>query len=295
MNTNDDKRRDNHAPANIAVPEALKNLHPRVTGWFAQHKREQIERAHENKKYKGEFWRPSKAPLGDLTERDLYRFKVTSAVFAAVEKAGGKIEGAPISGKVAFLISGRRVECSIVEKMKQSLRRPEDRTKWTAYPEHHQSGLTSSGFLRVAITTYIRRNVPEWVETSKTTIFDYLPQIVSTIMEAGPILLEWERERAEESRRRQEESAKREERLRLKELEERRWTRFREAAANWEERTALVIFIAELQHRLEGDGDLQVGARLLSEWIAWAQDKADRLDPLRSGLSEFFGTISGAS
>ena len=38
-------------------------------------------------------------------------------------------------------------------------------TKWTAYPEFHQNELTSSGFLRVTITTYLRGGTKEWVET----------------------------------------------------------------------------------------------------------------------------------
>jgi hypothetical protein len=50
----------------------------------------------------------------------LYRFRATSAIFYAVEKAGGTIEKSPASGKVTFLIDGHQVECSIVEKMVQS-------------------------------------------------------------------------------------------------------------------------------------------------------------------------------
>lgn len=43
------------------------------------------------------------------------------------------------------LVGGRKVECSIVEKMVKPLSRPEgDAAKWTAYPGHHQTGLQSS-------------------------------------------------------------------------------------------------------------------------------------------------------
>jgi hypothetical protein len=53
-------------------------------------------------------------------------------------------------GKSRSLIAGEKIECSIVEKMRQSLLVPrEEGTKWTAYPEFHQNALTSSGFLRV--------------------------------------------------------------------------------------------------------------------------------------------------
>jgi hypothetical protein len=58
--------------------------------------------------------------IPNLTERDLYRFRATSAIFYAVEKAGGTIEKSSVSGEVTFLIDGHRVECSIIEKMVQS-------------------------------------------------------------------------------------------------------------------------------------------------------------------------------
>jgi hypothetical protein len=103
--------------------------------------------------------------IPDLTERDLYRFRATSAIFCAVEKAGGTIEKSSTSGKVTFLIDGHQVECSIVEKMVQSLKQWEEQRKWTAFTEYCKSGLDSSGFLRVSITTYLQGRRPEWVES----------------------------------------------------------------------------------------------------------------------------------
>lgn len=137
------------AVSGIVVPDTLDNLHPRVRAWLDQHKREQKEREQENKKRRREAWDWTRPLLDDLTERDLYRFRVTSAIFTAAEKAGARIENAPITGKVTFVVSGHKVECSIVEKMVKPLMRPQgDAAKWTAYAGHHQSGLQSSGFLR---------------------------------------------------------------------------------------------------------------------------------------------------
>ncbi len=243
------------AVGKIAVPETLDDLHPKVKAWIAQHKREQKEREQENKRRRRDLWGWTRPLLDDPTERDLYRFRVTSAVFKAVEKAGGKIGEAPITGKVTFLVSGQKIECSIVEKMLKPLKRPEgDAAKWTAYPEHHQSGLQSSGFLRVTITTYLPGKQPQWIETPKKKIADWLPEIVGAIIGAGPILVERLREQEESARRYREEEARRYERRRLKEIDERRWTQFREGAADWEERTRLLAFVAELQRRLEAEG-----------------------------------------
>jgi hypothetical protein len=270
--------------AEIVVPETLEGLHPKVNGWFAEHRREQKEREQENRRHKNDPWAWI-SPLEELTHRDLYRFRVSSAIFKAVEKAGGKVENAPITGKVSFLVSGQRIECSIVEKMLKPIgRRSGDTATWTAYPEHHQAGLQSSGFLRVSITTYLPGKQPQWIEAPDKKMADMLPEIVGAIVGAGSRLIELQREREEDARRHREEQARRLEQQRLKEIDDRSWAKFREQAADWEERGRLLAFVAELQRRLETEGDLQIGDRSLREWIAWAYAKIAELDPLRDGL-----------
>src|SRR5690606_34643383 len=129
--------------------------------------------------------------------------RVSGAIFTALEKAGGKIETAPMIGKIVFLIAGHKVECSIVEKMMKSLKPREQTRTWTAYPDHHQAGLESSGYLRVAITTYVDGK-PQWIETDKKKIGDMLPEIIGGIVATGPILEEMQRKHQEWERQRQE-------------------------------------------------------------------------------------------
>jgi hypothetical protein len=151
----------------VTIPETLESLHPKVNAWLTQHRNERADRERENKKQIRDVWSRTTPLIPDLTVRDLYRFRVTSAIFKAVEGAGGKIDTALINGKVAFLIGGEKVECSIVEKMMQAFLAPkENPLKWTAYPDHHQSGLTSSGFLRVTITTYLPYGTKQWIEAT---------------------------------------------------------------------------------------------------------------------------------
>lgn len=274
----------------ITVPETMDDLHPRVKAWLAEHKKEQREREIENRRNKRElFW--SRSPLPDLTERDLYRFRVSSAIFRAVEKAGGKVDATPINGRVSFLIDGHKVECNIVEKLVKSLKPREQTRGWTAYPDHHQSGLASSGFLRVAFTTYVLGK-PQWIETDKKKIADILPDIVGAIMAAGPTLEQQRIEREETRRRHEEEQARRYEAQRLREIDDKQWKRFREFAENWEERSKLLAFIAELETRREAEGDVVVADRPLTEWIDWARARADALDPFAEGAAGMFRTIS---
>ena len=223
------------------------------------------------------------------------RFRVTSALLKAVEAAGGYVESAIITGKVTFLIAGEKIECSVAEKMRQSLLVPrEEGTKWTAYPEFHQNGLTSSGFVRVTITTYLRGGIKEWVETSTKKMSALMPEIVGRIMAGGPILIEWERERKEEARKREEEQQRRQELQRLKQRDEQRWRQFCAFATDWQVRTRLLTFLAEIENRSHTEANATIAEQQLSEWIAWAQQKIVSLDPFREDLTGLFQEISAS-
>jgi hypothetical protein len=277
--------------ADIVVPDNLDALHPRVQAWITDHTKRQKERDQENKRRRHDHrWTPP--IIRDLTERDLYRFRVTSAIFFGVERAGGKIEKSPIVGKITFSIDGHNVECSIVEKMVKSLKQRDEQQNWTAYPDHHQSGLESSGYLRVSITTYLAGRQPQWIETNKTKISKLLPDIVGAIIAAGPILEQAKREREEQQKRHREEEARRYEARRLREIEEKRWIRFQEFSSNWDERAKLLRFLTEIEARLVADGDVVVEGRLLSDWVSWATGRAEALNPLKAGPASMFAAIS---
>jgi len=276
--------------ADLVVPTNVNALHPRVRAWFAEHAKMRKKYDEENKIQGIRLW--SLYTVNDLTERDLYRFRATSAIFSGVERAGGKIVKSPINGKVTFSVDGHNVECSIVEKMVRSLRQYDERRSWTAFPNDHQSGLDSSGFLRVTITTFLPGRQPQWIETDKANISELLPNIVGAIIAAGPILAQVEREREESEKRSREEQARRYEARRLRELEERRWSRFRKLFSDWEERARLLSFLTEIEERFLSEGDVIVDGRPLSNWISWAKDRTDALDPLEEGAAAMFATIS---
>jgi hypothetical protein len=275
----------------VLVPESNDKLHPRVQAWIADHKKRQKERELESRNRRRDIgWASPSIP--DLTERDLYRFRATSAILCAVEKAGGAIEKSPAIGKVTFLISGHQVECSIVEKMVMSLKQWQDQRKWTAFTERCKSGLDSSGFLRVSITTYLQGRKAEWVETEKIKIGQLLPNVVSAIMAAGPILEEMKREREEREKRHREEEARRYEVRKLREIDEKRWNKFREYAVNWDERERLLAFLTEVETRFAIEENVSISDLSLSEWVEWARTKAETLNPFSAGVTGVFQTIA---
>jgi hypothetical protein len=119
-----------------------------------------------------------------------------------------------------------------------------------------------------------------------------LPEIIGTIMAAGPTLEKQRVEREEAHRRYEEEQARRYEAQRLKEIDDKRWKRFQEFASNWEQRGKLLPFITELETRLAVEGDITVGDKPLSAWIAWARARAEVLDPFARGAAGLFETIA---
>jgi hypothetical protein len=274
----------------LAVPERTTKLHPLIQGWIEQHRREQKEQEHDDERLGFAIF----GPLPDLTERDIYRFRVTSALLTGVEKAGGETVAAPIDGKLVFSVSDHVIECSVVEKMEQSLKPREKRKAWTAYPGHHRSDLASTGFLRVTIKTWLGGRKPQWVETERRKMSNLLPEIVGEIIATAPALERLDREREEWQQKRREEEEARRDAQRQKELDEKRWQLFRDLASDWEEHALLQRFLADIETRLDGGADhnFPVGDRRAREWLGWARDRAARLDPLREGASGLFRSLS---
>lgn len=248
----------------------------------------------ENRQRSCDIWGGPLPHISDLTARDRYRFRVTSTLFRAIEKQGGQIGEAKLIGKVTFLVSDQELKCVIAEKMSRAIKITEGAGKWTAFPHHHQTGLVSSGFLRVKFDTYVNGRSREWIETPKKKMSVILPDIISAIIAAGPLLAEEARERAEWYRRYEQEQAERHERQRQLEIDHKRWCRFQEHAENWRERERLLMFIDELRRRLQIEGDTAIEGRHLSEWIVWAEERALALDPFQDGLNGLFETISSA-
>ena len=272
--------------------DSIGHLHPKIRAWITEHKREQKEREQENRRRRRDVWSWSRPLLDELTARDLYRFRASSTLCHAIEKAGGRVKDANLHGKLIFTVQGRDIECVVKEKMSRPVKRLEgEAAKWTAYPHHHNSGLTSSGFLRAQITTWLPGEQPQWVESQRKPFSALIPPIVETVLASVPRLVEGEEQREEERRRYQEEERRRWELRRRKEIDDNRWNRFRAAAKNWREKQILDSFTAELEARLASEGDRAIGGKTASEWMSWAKARAAELDPFADGVAGLFQNV----
>lgn len=282
-------------PTTVRIPDDdPADLHPRVRAWVEQHATEQKKRAKEIRQTRGSGSWFMPTPLADLTPRDLYRFRVTSALLFAVEEAEVKIKSAAITGKLTFAVSKHEIECSVVEKMRRSFKRGEEANKWTAYPEHHQGGLEPTGLLRVAILTRLGEKQPQWIEDAAKKIVDYLPNVVGTIVAAGPIIdaMNRERESWEEQARRERETAERA--RRRAQMDGERWKRFQTFASQWETKLRLEAFLSEIERRAAKESSkATIDGKTLDDWLAWARAKIDDLDPFAEGVNGLLATIGG--
>lgn len=259
----------------IEIPSTLRGLHPVVAAWVDEHRRDQEESRMRRKADRSvwSFW-----PVREgLSERDRYRFCVTSAFLKAVERQGGKVAGGTLRGKLSLVVCGEDLQCTIVEKMIQKPGYGQGTEKWTAYPEHHNTSLLSSGRLRFSINTWLGRN-KDLFETSEAGASQILAAFVARVISAGPVLAERRRVSEAEAERRRIAIAERAERERLARIDDERWAHFLKLADDRDRCARLRAFVEELRARLLlADGEVDRPAAL--RWIEWAEARITAMDP----------------
>lgn len=112
-----------------------------------------------------------------------------------------------------------------------------------------------------------------------TAALDYLPE-----RRAYLVVAEQRRKEREEQRRIESEQRRREEEARRRqEAEKKRVEDFLDAAKDWEKTLRLREFIAECRTRMMETGvdDVAIG-----QWVAWAEQIADKQDPFVAGFLE---------
>ena len=70
------------------------------------------------------------------------------------------------------------------------------------------------------------------------------------------------------------------------------WRRRSSFARRDECSAALLAFITEIEQRAAADGEAIVPGTPEGDWIAWAKQRAEALDPLRHGIGGLFDALS---
>lgn len=163
-------------------------------------------------------------------------------------------------------------------------RRRRKRQPWTPLPEFDR---VPSGRLVLEINRAGYGKADTWTDDKRSTLEARIHKIMKEV-EAGYIAdqrehEEWERARREEAERWERQKA--EERAQWEQIkatatvqatDKLRTDRFRAAFDNWVAADAIRSFCAALEASASAR---EVAGQNLDQWVAWAKDKADRLDP----------------
>jgi hypothetical protein len=208
------------------------------------------------------------------------------AVVKAVLSLGGLVEPVetPDEYRTRVTLCGEKVASIRIRERCRKVRRPKNHKKWI----WNRSDYVPTGRLILdsgcSTTVYAQDSKSEKLIESRLN-----EVIIGWVEEAGRV--RFARRKAEEERQRKEE----EERLRRereaaetlrrmesearKKLERERVERLFGEARSWSESRLLRDYIAEVHRRLiERHGVIEEGSES-ANWLAWAREQADRLDP----------------
>ena len=214
---------------------------------------------------------------------------IMDTLLKALDKRGHEVTSGP-----SVEILDVKLGFSITEQLETKKKQPEDHDLNGRYSFGHSRYdvvRVPSGRLELHIDadSYwgdgCRRT---WRDTKKQTIENRLNQFVAGMYtlaakkkEHEEVVRERERKRREEERRRQEEAEKRAEKRRQFEAEHERVNLLLRQASNWKQSQDLREFIEATKQRLLAENQhLEPGSEL-ADWLIWADQQADRLDPLK--------------
>jgi hypothetical protein len=274
--------------ATIAVSDRLLRPHPIIARWLAEHDRKKREARLERDPWRKNLMKPS-----EWSESVHREHRILDALFKVMEKHGASVKEDE-RHQLFFEVNGEKIEFQIRQKQKQT-RRPlnENEQRWRIPGDSDwRRELQPTGKLVLSIKTYLPGNLRrEWLETDKTTMESLLPDIIATLVAAGPLLVERRKQREEEERQRRIAEQKRYEEQQQRKLDDNRWRRFVELAVQRREAEAARQFLealkslnVNLQNEIAGDS--------IADWIAWVEQRLLRSDPLNHGADAIFESIA---
>ena len=210
--------------------------------------------------------------------------RIMNTLFLALEARGHQV-GIQDGYKktLGVRMNGEPVEFGLEEKF-QRVERSEEKNRKQDPWGYRRYEYVSTGTLMLKITEWGADGLQKtWSDGKTTTIEYYLNDFVVGLLKVAEVVkarrLKQEQEeqlRREAERRRQAEAIKRQEELaRLQALEQ--------EAANWAKAQLLRTYLSALKDMLTTKhGEIQPGSQA-DQWLIWAHQHADRLDPLVAG------------
>jgi hypothetical protein len=207
--------------------------------------------------------------------------RIMNALLLALEARGHQV-GIQDGFNKAFgvRINGQPIEFGLEEKF-QRIERPADKNRRPDPWGYHRYEYVSTGKLMLKITEWWADGLQKtWSDGKTTKLENCLNDFVVGLLKVAEAVkarrLKQEQEeqlRREAERRRQEEAIKRQEELTRRQALE-------QEATNWAKAQQLRTYLSALKDMLTSKhGEIQPGSQA-DQWLAWAHQHADRLDPL---------------
>lgn len=268
----------------VTVPGRLGQPHAIIAAWIDERRRQREEARRDP-------WRTHRLSELNFTEMDHRRHRILDTLFKTLEQHGFKVTLGD-RHEVYLGIEGERVDFTLREKKRQ-VRRPltADEKRYSFMRERGWvQELQPTGILIFSLETHLVSGAKrEWRDADKLLEVQ-LPDIISLILLAGPILKERRRQREEAERRRYEEERRRYEEEQRRKKDQNQWRRFVEVAKHWRELEVARQFLNALEMKSAGD-DFIVKDRSLPDWLAWAREHVVASDPLLMGAERIFTDV----
>ncbi|MBP3242022.1 MAG: hypothetical protein J6M92_16010 [Oribacterium sp.] len=268
---------------NTRLHKALVQYKKRISEYTAK-----LKNAQKQTYYNPRYNKPDNEPefFREVSENGMSRLMaILDAVFKAVEKLGGSVND-DLSVRIRSDVvrirvaeSEDKVKHELTKKEAQELIQYEDeakRNKWASKPRIRQFDYVYNGRIRIVFgeKNYIRDSENEKLE-------DRLGDILIALYEKSEDNRIARERREEEQRRREEEARRKEELRRRKEAE---ITRIKELINKADDYRIASDIRAYINAAVESGSE-----EATSEWIEWAQKKADWYDPTIAREDEYLG------
>jgi len=275
----------------IRLPERLTRPHEIIARWLAEREHRKQEARRER-----DPWRRKHLDPGELTQSDRRQHLILDAVFKNLEKQGARVKQGERQ-ELLVELQGEKIEIQLREKQKQIRRPPtaEEKKSWIYRDRAFVQELQPSGYLVFTIKTYLPAGLrQEWLESERKRLEDLLPDIITTIIAAGPLLVEQRRQRDEAERQRRIAEQQRYEEQQRRKRDNNRWRRFIDIAKDWRELELARAFLAAVK-QAEIDREKEIGGRKLGEWLSWAEERISTTDPINAGAETIFNSVASVN
>lgn len=260
----------------IEVPDRLGKPHRLLGGHLTEWRSPKVD------KY-GAIWSGNIRQLNiRVSPKSLSRaLRIMNTLFAALETRGHQIvirDG--FHKTLGVCINGQTVEVGLEEKF-QRIERPVNKNRRPDPWKYHQYEYVPTGALILKITEWWADGLQKTWSDGKTAKLETCLNdfIVGLLKIAEAVKVRRLKQEQEEQIRREAEHRRQEEELkRQQELAGRQ--KLEQEASNWAKAQQLRAYLAAVKDRLHAKhGEIHSGSQA-DQWLTWAYQHADRLDPL---------------